>query len=164
LFATEIVPSEQVAAGLTEGETLQVRATPDGLSPFNGVIVMAALADAPGATEDGDSAEDERLKSGAFTGRLTTLEVLLLKLPSPAYAAVMLWVPAVSVEMENVATPLPLRVETPSCVVPSRKLTVPVGEPTVPGVTVAVNVTAWFRFAAVGDELSAVLVFAFCTT
>src|ERR1019366_4364330 len=165
LLATVIGPSEQVAAGVTAGVTLHlVRTTVAGSSPPNGLIVIVDCADPPGATEDGTSAPAERLKSGAVTTRLTTVDVLTLKLPSPLYAAVMLWVPAVSVEVENVATPLPFRAEVPSCVVPSRKLTVPVGAPAVPGVVVAVNVTVWFRFAAVGAELSAVLVFAFCTT
>jgi hypothetical protein len=38
LLATEIVPREHVAAGFIEGETLQVRATVDGLNPPNEVI------------------------------------------------------------------------------------------------------------------------------
>jgi hypothetical protein len=42
------------------------------------------------------------------------------------------------------------------------KLTVPVGVPVVPWVMVAVSVTLWFRFAAVG-ELNAVVVLTFCT-
>jgi hypothetical protein len=63
-----------------------------------------------------------------------------------------------------VATPLPFNAELPSCVLPSRKFTVPVGAPPVLGVTVAVSVTVWFRFAEVGAELTAVVVFAFCTT
>jgi hypothetical protein len=133
------------------------------LSPPVRFTVIVAFADAPGATEDGDSALAEMLKSGAATGRLIIVELLTLKLPSPLYAAAMLWVPAVSVEVEKVATPLPFRVEVPSCVVPSRKFTAPVGVPAVPDVTVAVKVTAWFRFAAVGVAINAVLVFAFCT-
>src|ERR1700688_31180 len=40
----------------------------------------------------------------------------------------MAWVPAVSVEVVKVARPEALRIEVPSGVVPSKKLTVPVGE------------------------------------
>jgi hypothetical protein len=42
------------------------------------VIVIVDVADPPGAMEDGDSAEDERLKSGAaaFTVSVRTEDVL----------------------------------------------------------------------------------------
>jgi hypothetical protein len=84
LFATEIVPSEQVTAGLLEGETVQARATVEGLSPPTGLeIVTFDCADAPGATEEGDKAVAERLKPGEVTGRLSAVEVLAMKLPSP---------------------------------------------------------------------------------
>jgi hypothetical protein len=141
LFATEIVPSEQVGAGLVEGEMLQVRATAEGLSPPTALLIaIVDCADFPGATES-DAGVAERLKSGAATTRLITVEVLRLKFPFPPYAAVMLWVPAVRAEVEKVATPLPLRAELPSCVVPSRNATMPDGTPPPPGVTVAVNMT-----------------------
>jgi hypothetical protein len=164
LFATEIVPREQVVAGFMAGETLQVRVTVDGLSPPDEVIVIVDFAEAPGATEDGDSAVAERLKSGAVTTRFITVELLALKLLSPPYAAVMLCVPAVSAEVENVAIPLPFRSELPIWFVPSRKLTVPVGVPPAVVVTVIAKVTVWCRFAEVGAKLNAVAVFAFCTT
>jgi hypothetical protein len=61
LFATEIVPREQVAAGLATGVTLQVRLTVDGSNPPDEVIVIVDFADAPGATEAGDNAAAERL-------------------------------------------------------------------------------------------------------
>jgi len=84
LLATAMAPSEQVGAGLKEVEMLQVRATVEGLRPPKGLIVMVDCPDAPGATES-DVGEDDRLKSGtaAPTTKLTTLEVLTLKLPSP---------------------------------------------------------------------------------
>ena len=47
---------------------------------------------------------------------------------------------------------------------PSKKFRVPVGIPAVLGTTVAVSVTAWFRFAELGVEVNVVVVFAFCTT
>ena len=71
-----------------------------------------------------------------FTVWLTALLVLPVKLPSPPYTAVMLWLPAVSDEILNVAV-VPLIVPVPSVVLPSLKVTVPVA----PLVTVAVNVT-----------------------
>jgi len=84
LLATEIDPSEQVGAGLKVVEMLQVRATVEGLRPPKGLIVIMDCPDAPAATES-DVGEDDRLKSGtaAATTKLTTLEVLTLKLPSP---------------------------------------------------------------------------------
>jgi hypothetical protein len=59
----------------------------------------------------------------------------------------------------KVATP-PLSVPVPSVVLPSVKVTVPVGVPA-PGelaLTVAVSVTAWPKTAEVGEVLSAVVV------
>src|SRR2546425_13845 len=71
--------------------------------------------------------------------------VLGLKLPSPLYTAVMaVWLPAAKVVVLNVACPA-LRLLVASAVVPSLKVTVPVGLP-VPGATgatVAVNVIDW---------------------
>src|ERR1051326_7545374 len=66
------------------------------------------------------------------------------KLASPRYIAVMLWLPTLSVDVEKVATP-ELRAEVPSVVLPSRKVTLPVGDPDPPmlALTVAVNVTGW---------------------
>ena len=65
------------------------------------------------------------------------------KTPPPAYVAVIVCVPAASEDVVSVATP-PLNVPVPRLVEPSRKVTVPAGEPYVDtaGVTVAVNVTA----------------------
>ena len=74
----------------------------------------------------------------------TPIDVDVPKFVSPPYTAVMLCVPADSVAVVNVATPLPFSVPVPSVVAPSLNVTVPVGAP-VPGetaVTVAVNVTA----------------------
>ena len=53
----------------------------------------------------------------------------------------MLCVPMLNVEIEYVATLLPFKVEVASLVVPSKKLTDPVGVPDVLGLTVAVKVT-----------------------
>lgn len=72
---------------------------------------------------------------------LRTGEVPPLKFVSPLKAAVMLWVPRLSEEVENVAIPPPFNAELESIVVPSRKATVPVGVPLVAELTVAVNAT-----------------------
>ena len=63
--------------------------------------------------------------------------VAALKLASPLYTAVMAWLPAASEVVLRAATPLD-RVPWPSGIVPSRKLTVPVGLVAVED-TVAVN-------------------------
>ena len=78
LFVTEIAPREQVTAGLTTGETVQLSTTVDGLSPPEGSIVIVDFADAPGATEAGDSAVAERPKPGAVTTKLIAADVLRL--------------------------------------------------------------------------------------
>jgi hypothetical protein len=67
------------------------------------------------------------------------------------------------VEIEKVATPVPVRTEVPIWTVPSSKATVPVGVPATDGVTFTVNAMVWFRFAAMGVMLNATLVLAFCT-
>lgn len=82
LFVTVTLPNEQVGAGVFTGEMLQVSATPDGLSPPDGVIVMVDVTEAPGAT-DNEGAEDERVKLGVAIARLMTAEVLARKLASP---------------------------------------------------------------------------------
>ena len=66
--------------------------------------------------------------------------VTATKFVSPLYIAVMEWGPSVRDEVVSVATPAE-SVTCPSGVVPSRKLTVPVGVPTVE-IMLAVNVTA----------------------
>jgi hypothetical protein len=83
------------------------------------------------------------------------LDVLDAKFASPAYFAVIECVPAVSVDVANVATP-ELRVPDPRVVAPSRNVTVPVGVPPVP-VTVAVNVTDWPAVDGLTDEASTVV-------
>ena len=63
--------------------------------------------------------------------------VLLAKLTSPLYTAVMLWLPALSRVVVNVATPSADNVPVPSNTDPLKKLTAPVA----PVVTFAVKVT-----------------------
>jgi hypothetical protein len=78
----------------------------------------------------------------AETVKLSAEDVLALSYVSPAYAAVMECAPSASVLMVSVATPLELSTLAPSEVVPSRKVTMPVGvfDPEA-GLTVAVKVT-----------------------
>jgi hypothetical protein len=84
---------------------------------------------------------------------------LELKLLSPLYSAVMVWVPTVSDDMLKLALPL-LRETVLRMVEPSLKLTVPVGVPA-PGalaVTLAVKDTTSPKFDVLGAALTAVLV------
>ena len=67
-------------------------------------------------------------------------------------------VPTVSVDVVKVATPLLFNVPVPSAVVPSRKVTVPVGMPEVLNVIVAVNVTGEPPNAEAAELTNAVLV------
>jgi hypothetical protein len=63
----------------------------------------------------------------------------------------------VSVEVLKVAWPAPSSVEVPKVVVPSLKVTVPVGVPPLE-VTEAVNVTDWLKTDGLADELTVVVV------
>src|SRR5262245_32488163 len=69
----------------------------------------------------------------------------------------MLWGPAVSVVVVNVATPPTPTAAVPSVFVPSRNVTVPVGVP-VAALTVAVNVTASPAAEGFAEEIRFVVV------
>jgi len=71
-------------------------------------------------------------------------DVAAINAVSPEYAAVMLWLPLVRVEVEKLATPF-TRAPVPRAVVPSRKVTLPVAVPIAGATadTVAVKVTDW---------------------
>ena len=86
-----------------------------------------------------------------------------MKLPSALYTAVMLCAFTASAEGVNVACPVPSRVPVPIVVVPSLKLTEPVGMPEYSGITVAVNVTEAFRIDGFAEEVTAAVVAA-CVT
>jgi hypothetical protein len=85
----------------------------------------------------------------------TELEFVVL----PAYEAVIDCVPAARALVLKEAAPLALRVAVPSAVVPSRKVTVPVGV-VLPdaGATVAVNVTLWPVLICVAEAVNEVVV------
>ena len=95
-------------------------------------------------------------------------DVLVVKLLSPPYTAVIEWGDPLkeSVEVLNVATPEPFSVPVPSVVAPSLKVTVPVGVPVEEGelsVTVAVNVTEAPEQDGLAEEATAVDVLALFT-
>jgi hypothetical protein len=86
-------------------------------------------------------------------------EVLVAKVLSPPYSAVVEWLPAERVVVAKLAVPS-LRAPIPNVVVPSLKVTVPAGmpEPPVPEVTVAVNVTDCPRIEGFDEESTTVAV------
>jgi hypothetical protein len=79
--------------------------------------------------------------AAGFTSWLNASEVLDVKFESPEYTAVMELLPAAPKVFVRVACPLLLSVTVPSAVVPSRKLTVPVGVPPKGDVKVAIKLT-----------------------
>jgi hypothetical protein len=82
-------------------------------------------------------------------------DVLVAKLPSPLYTAVIEWLPTDSDVVLNVAVPLD-SVPVPSAIAAlSKNVTVPVGVPAF-AVTVAVNVTGWPKLLALSEEVSVV--------
>src|ERR1043165_8497373 len=83
-------------------------------------------------------------------------DVLPVCAPSPLYCAVMEWVPGASVDVENVATPLPLSADEPSVIPPSRNVTVPVAPDS--GLTVAENVTCCPNADGLSDDVTWVVV------
>ena len=92
-----------------------------------------------------------------FTASVRMPEVLLAKLLSPLYLAVIECEPAVKFETASCATLLEIAV-VPKDVVPSKKVTVPVGVPVPVGCTVAVKTTDWPNVA--GFTFDATLVVA----
>jgi hypothetical protein len=72
------------------------------------------------------------------------------------------WEPRLSVDVVNFALPFASNVPVPIVVVPSLKVTVPVGG-LPPPVTVAVKATAWPTPEGLSDELRTVVVLALFT-
>ncbi len=78
---------------------------------------------------------------------------------SPPYAALIEWVPATRLVVEYVALPVLSRVPVPSCVVPSEKVTEPVGTPLPDaGVTAAAKVRLVPTAALVAEAVNVVVV------
>jgi hypothetical protein len=99
-----------------------------------------------GAPLDAEAVEltNAALVAAAATGvivSVTAAEVLVAKTALPAYLQVIEWLPTVSVDVVKVATALLFKDPVPSEVVPSKKVTVPVGVPELLDVIVAVNAT-----------------------
>src|SRR5207248_2478797 len=97
-----------------------------------------------------------------------TVPLLPTKLPSPAYEAVMVWLPVVKLAVLKLAVVVPAEVVSvpwPKLVAPSEKVTTPVGLATavLPGavtLTVAVKVTAWPDADGLTEDATAVPVLA----
>ena len=89
-------------------------------------------------------------------------EVLVAKLVSPPYTALMVRLPATTAGVASVAVPEPLTVPVPSVVAPSLNVTVPVGVPAPGAVTTtdAVKVTVCPKVEGFSDELVIVVVVA----
>src|SRR2546425_944240 len=91
-------------------------------------------------------------------------DVLGLKLLPSAKLTVIAWLPTLRAEVVSVAVPL-LGGAVPSGLVPSLKVTVPVGMPA-PGATaptLAVNVTAWPSTDGLAEDTTVVVVAAWLT-
>lgn len=78
--------------------------------------------------EDGALEETTTDEAALATDWLSAGDVLVAKLASPPYVALIEWPPTASADVVNVATP-PEIVAVPSVVEPSEKVTVPVGDP-----------------------------------
>lgn len=121
-----VVPSmnETVPVGVP-GETL--------------VIVAVNVTDWP--VTEGLGAETRVVVVGAETTFCpTAVEVLLAKVASPVYVAVIVCRPTARPDVLKIAVP-PLMGPVPIAASPSKKVTVPVGVPVVALLTVAVKVT-----------------------
>lgn len=103
------------------------------------------------------------VKPAALMVSDTARDVLPASSASPPYTAVIECEPTVSEVVVNVAVPEPFSVPVPSVVVPSLKVTVPVGVPETRPFTTAVNVTDPPENAGFVLDVSAVVVFC-CTT
>src|SRR5262249_46941770 len=143
-------------------------ALPSTVAPSRKVTVPVG-APAPGATAarvavkvtawPGVAGLTDGARATAVAARLTVTtaaaEVLSAKLPVPAKEAVSGWLPTPSAMVKS-SWPAALIGAVPSTVVPSRKVTVPVGTPTAE-VTMAVNVTGWPKTAVAVDVPSVVV-------
>jgi len=116
---------------------------PVGVPEVLDEIVAANVTGAPLDAEAAEltSAAVVEIGAAAVMVSVSAAEVLLAKVALPEYLAVIVCAPTESVDVVKVATAPLFSVPPPSAVVPSKKVTVPVGVPEAPGVIVAVNVT-----------------------
>jgi hypothetical protein len=126
-----------------------------------GVTLAVRVIACPEAAVDAEVARvtADACSCAAFTTNDTALEVDALSEESPAYDAVMLCVPAVSVVMVSVADPF-VREAVPRDVEPSNRVTVPAGEDPEAAVTATVKVTDCPALICAADAESAVVVVA----
>lgn len=120
---TEVGLSAQVGARAGAGETEQVSDT-GPLNPYIALAVSVKTAELPAFRV---AFPGVALTPKPATTWLNTAEVLGAKSVAPLYVAVTLWVATANVEIVSVANPSLFKAELPKLVVPSRKLTVPVG-------------------------------------
>src|SRR5581483_11874078 len=147
-----VLPSRKV--------TFPVGVPAPGATALTVAVKVTAWPNADGLTEDVTVV----VVLAWLTVCVSVAEVLVVKLVSPAYTAVMAWPATAKAAVVNVAEP-PESVAVPSVVVPSRKVTVPLGVP-VPGataVTVAVKVTPWPNTEGLTEEVTVVVLLA-CLT
>ena len=116
---------------------------PVGVPGTLDVIVAVKVTEAPLETEAAEltSTAIVALSAADVTVSVIAAEVLLAKVALPEYLTVMECAPTVSVDVVKVATAPLFSVPLPSVVVPSKKVTVPVGVPEALDVIVAVKVT-----------------------
>src|SRR5262249_4814662 len=132
--------------------TVPVGVPPPGEATNTAAVKVTVWPVAAGLTDDpSPTPVDARLTVSA-----TAAEVLLVKPLVPAKEAVSVWLPTPS-DTVSLAWPLALTDTMPSTVLPSRKVTVPVGTPPWE-VTVAVSVSACPTTAVAVDVCSVVVV------
>lgn len=146
LLDTDVVPSV-----VAPSEKVTVPVGVAVAPPDVEAIVAVKVTDWP--TPAGFTEERSEVESAArVITSLSIAEVTEWKLESPLYCAVMLCVATASVLVLRVATP-PLKLAEPREVLPSRKVTEPVGTVVTPRTpaTVAVRVTDWLATAGFAD-------------
>lgn len=146
LLVTGVVPSEVLPSEKVTVPVGVAVAPPD-------VDVMVAVKVTDWPTPAGLTDEMSAVESAArVTTSLRTDEVLEWKFESPLYCAVMLCVPTARVLLLRVATP-PLKFAEPREVLPSKKVTEPVGTAVTPrtAATVDVKVTDWLATAGFAE-------------
>src|ERR1700690_3906182 len=102
-----------------------------------------------------DEANDSVVRA-TFTISFTRDDPLRSNSWDPSYTALIGWVPAGSVEVENAVLP-PANSALPNSVVPSKNSTVPVGTPE-EELTVEVKVMVWPKIDGSSDEATVVTV------
>jgi hypothetical protein len=128
-------------------------------------VPAALLALAVKVTEAPNVEGLELETSVTAVGALLTVTVAAaledpIKFPLPPYTAVMLCEPPARAEVAKATAPLLETEALPSCVVPSKKVTVPVGVPAAGSVTaiVALIATFWPKMLVAGTMLIVVVV------